>query len=53
MPYVTSIEQMAKENERRAITLKLLQKNLPLETISEVTGLTITQLQQLQAKGDR
>ena len=34
---------------RGEIALKMLRKNLPLETIAEVTGLTIAQLQQLQA----
>jgi predicted transposase/invertase (TIGR01784 family) len=36
------------EGERRSIALNMLRKNLPLETIAEVTGLTIAQLQQLQ-----
>ncbi len=35
--------------ERQAIALKMLGKNLPLETIVEVTGLTIDQLHALQA----
>jgi hypothetical protein len=48
MPYVTSIEQMAKAEERQTIALNMLRKNLPLETIAEVTGLSIAQLQQLQ-----
>lgn len=38
-----------RQETQTAIALKLLQKNLPLETIVEVTGLTITQLQQLQS----
>ena len=53
MPYVTSIERMGieqgKEQERQSIALNLLRKNIPLETISEVTGLTIEQLQQLRS----
>jgi predicted transposase/invertase (TIGR01784 family) len=57
MPYVTSIERMGieqgiEQGEDRAtqkIALNLLRKNIPLETIAEVTGLTIEQLQQLQA----
>jgi hypothetical protein len=52
MPYVTSIERMGiEQGEDRAtqkIALNLLRKNIPLETISEATGLTIEQLQQLQ-----
>jgi predicted transposase/invertase (TIGR01784 family) len=35
--------------ERQKIALKMLGKNLPLETIVEVTGLTIDQLHALQA----
>jgi predicted transposase YdaD len=35
--------------ERQKIALKMLGKNLPLETIAEVTGLTIDQLHALQA----
>jgi predicted transposase/invertase (TIGR01784 family) len=34
--------------QKQEIALKMLGKNLPLETIAEVTGLTIEQLQQLQ-----
>lgn len=57
MPYVTSIERMAEargeargeERQKQAIALNLLRKQIPLETIAEVTGLTIEQLQQLQA----
>lgn len=52
MPYVTSIEQMGiqkgREEERRSLALKMLQENIPLETIARITELTITQLQQLQ-----
>ena len=38
------------EGERRSIALNMLRKNLPSETIAEVTGLTIAQLQQLQVQ---
>jgi hypothetical protein len=52
MPYVTSIERMGiEQGENRAtqkIALNLLRKSIPLETISEATGLSIEQLQQLQ-----
>ncbi len=34
--------------ERRSIALKLIQQNLSLETIAEITGLTIEELQTLQ-----
>ena len=54
MPYVTSIERMGieqgREEEKRAIALSLLRENLPLEMISRTTGLTIAQLQDLQAQ---
>jgi predicted transposase/invertase (TIGR01784 family) len=65
MPYVTSIERMGieqgieqgiergieqgRDSERKTIALNMLRKNIPLETIAEVTGLTIDQLQQLQS----
>jgi predicted transposase/invertase (TIGR01784 family) len=45
------IEQGIEQGEDRAtqkIALNLLRKNIPLDTIAEVTGLTIEQLQQLQ-----
>jgi predicted transposase YdaD len=40
----------AKEEAIQTIALKMLRKNLDLATIAEFTGLTITQLQQLQAQ---
>jgi hypothetical protein len=53
MPYVTSIEQMAEakgeERQKQTIALNMLRKNIPLETIAELTGLTIDQLQQSQS----
>jgi predicted transposase/invertase (TIGR01784 family) len=57
MPYVTSIERMGieqgiEQGEDRAtqkIALNLLRKNIPLETIAEVTGLSLDRLQQLQS----
>jgi hypothetical protein len=53
MPYVTSIEQMAEtrgeERQKQAIALNMLKDSLPLEQISRLTGLTLEQLQQLQA----
>lgn len=39
----------AREEERGKIALNLLRKNIPLETITEATELTIDRLQQLQA----
>jgi predicted transposase/invertase (TIGR01784 family) len=38
-----------KEEEREKIAINMLRKNIPLETIAELTGLTIDRLQQLQA----
>jgi hypothetical protein len=49
MPYITSIEQMGRQEERREIALKMLRKQLPLDTIADITGLTLAQLEQLQA----
>jgi predicted transposase/invertase (TIGR01784 family) len=64
MKYVTTIERMAEERgeqrgEERArveerlttqteIALNMLRKNMDLETISEVTGLTVAQIRDLQ-----
>jgi len=54
MQIVTSWMEQGLEQGRQEtqteIALKLLRKQLPLETIAEVTGLTIAQLQQLQAE---
>jgi hypothetical protein len=51
---VTTIERMAEERarveEKQAIALNMLRKQLDLETIAEVTGLTIAQLHALQAE---
>jgi hypothetical protein len=48
MPYMTSIEQMGREEEKQAIALNMLRENVPLDQVSRFTGLAITQLQQLQ-----
>ena len=64
MPYITSVEQIGYdrgqsvgydrgmqvgvENERDSIALKMIRENLDMETIAEVTGLTIVQVQRLQ-----
>jgi predicted transposase YdaD len=37
------------ELQKQSIALKMLDKNIPLETVAEVTGLTIDRLQQLQS----
>jgi hypothetical protein len=48
MPYITSIEQMGREAERKAIALNLLRENISLEIIARTTGLSLEQLEQLQ-----
>jgi hypothetical protein len=65
MKYVTTIERMAEErgeargeargarSREAEIVLNLLGKNMPLETIAEVTGLTIAQIQDLQAQASQ
>jgi predicted transposase/invertase (TIGR01784 family) len=58
MKYVTTIERMAEERggekarteERRSLALKMLQENIPLETIARITEFTIAQIQQLDAE---
>jgi hypothetical protein len=58
MKYVTTIERMAEargkqlgaKSREAEIAVNLLRKNMPLETIAEVTGLTIEQIQDLQAQ---
>ncbi len=45
----TRVYREAREEEREKIALNLLRKNIPLETISEATGLTIEQLQELRS----
>jgi len=45
---MTSWEEKGMEKERQTIALNLLRKNLDLETIAEVTGLTVIQLQEMQ-----
>ncbi len=45
----TRVYREAQEEKAKAIALKMLRKNVPLETIAEFTGVPIDQLQQLQA----
>jgi predicted transposase/invertase (TIGR01784 family) len=57
-PYITSVEQIGydrgikdgQEEKTIAIALNMLKDDLPLETIARFTGLSIAQLQQLQAE---
>lgn len=46
----TRFFQEAQEDKAKAIALKMLRKNMPLETIAEMTELTFEQLQQLHAQ---
>lgn len=52
MPYITSVEQIGYdrgiEEKAIAIALNMLRKNLDVETIAEVTGLAIIQIQSLR-----
>jgi hypothetical protein len=52
MPYITSIEQMAKAEGKiegkTETALKLLQENIDMAVISRVTGLSPEALRQLQ-----
>jgi Putative transposase, YhgA-like len=50
MQTMTSWEEKGMERERQTIALNMLRKNMSPETIAEVTGLTIAQLQPLQAQ---
>jgi hypothetical protein len=50
MQTMTSWEEKGMEIATQTIVLNMLRKNLPLETIAEVTGLTIEQVQVLQAQ---
>jgi predicted transposase YdaD len=50
MQTMTSWEEKGMEKERRTIALNMIKGNLSLEQISQFTGLSITQLQKLQAE---
>jgi hypothetical protein len=47
---VTSTEEIGMRKAMRAIALNILRKNMDLETMGEVTRLTIAQLEKLQAE---
>ena len=49
MQTMTSWEEKGMEKEQQSIALNMLKDHFSLEQISRLTGLTITQLQQLQA----
>jgi predicted transposase/invertase (TIGR01784 family) len=40
-------EAKGEERQKQTIALKMLRKNIPLETITEVTELTVEQLEKL------
>jgi hypothetical protein len=46
-------EIQSKQEERQTIAIKMLRKNIPLETIVEITELTIAQVQALQAQSEQ
>ena len=50
MQTMTSWEEKGMEKATQTIALNLFRKNMPIETIAEVTGLTIEQLQHLQSQ---
>jgi hypothetical protein len=54
MKYVTAVERMAEargsKSKKMEIALNMLRKGIALETIAEVTELTLEQLQQLQSQ---
>jgi predicted transposase/invertase (TIGR01784 family) len=43
-------EQQGKQQQQQEIAIKLLRKNIPLEVISEATGVSIEQLQVLRSQ---
>jgi predicted transposase YdaD len=49
MAYVTSAERFGRREKAQEIALKMLKKDMGLETIAELTDLPIEQIQQLQA----
>jgi predicted transposase YdaD len=58
MLYITSVEQIGydrgikegQEEKAIAIGLNLLRQGIPIEVIAQATGLTVHQLQRLQAQ---
>jgi predicted transposase YdaD len=46
----TRVFQEAQGDKAKAIALKMLRKSMSLETIADITDLTIAQLQELQAQ---
>jgi predicted transposase YdaD len=58
MPYITTGERIGydrgkvegKVEERQSIALNLFRQGIPIEVIAQATGLTVIQLQEIQAK---
>jgi predicted transposase YdaD len=50
MKYERMAEERTRDEEKQAIALNLLPQGLTIEAIAHTTGLTIAQLQQLQAE---
>jgi hypothetical protein len=44
------LAEQALAQERRSLALKMLQEDIPLETIARITGFAIAQLQGLQGE---
>ena len=49
----TRVYRETREEERQAIALRMLRKNMPLETIADITELSIEQIQALQSQYER
>jgi predicted transposase YdaD len=49
----TRVYREAKDERSQEIALKMLHRNMSLEEISDVTDLTVAQLQELQAQVSR
>jgi predicted transposase YdaD len=47
---IAKAAQKAQERKQQEIALKMLRKNMPLETIAELTELSTAQLQSLQSQ---
>ena len=49
MTYVTSVEKIGFNRAQKEIALKMLEEQVPLETIARLTKLSIEQIQELQS----
>jgi hypothetical protein len=48
MTYVTSVEKIGFNRAQKEIALKMLEEQVPVETIARLTKLSIEQIQELQ-----